>query len=95
MSLVRGLLSPGNMGILKKTYLEVLDNHAPIKNKTICANHVPYMSKALRKAIMRRSNLENKYHKNRTPENKLLYSCFIEGKNIIAVDFIKKRKENV
>ena len=49
---------------LEKAYLEVLDNHAPIK--TVHANHVPYMSKLLRKAIMRRSNLENKYLKNRT-----------------------------
>ena len=60
-------------GDFEKTYLEILDNHAPIKNKTIRANHIPSMSKALRKAIMRRSNLENKYLKYRTAENKLLY----------------------
>ena len=60
-------------GDFEKTYLWVLDNHAPIKNKTIRANHVPYLSKALRKPITRRSNLENKYLNNRTPENKLLY----------------------
>ena len=33
------------------------------------ANHVPYMTKRLRKAIMKRSELENKYLKNRTNEN--------------------------
>ena len=60
-------------GDFEKSYLEVLDNHAPIKKKTVRANHATYMSKVLRKAITRRSNLENKYLKNRTPENKLVY----------------------
>ena len=33
------------------------------------ANHVPYMIKALRKAIMKRSELENIYVKKETNEN--------------------------
>ena len=37
------------------------------------ANHVPYMTKRLRKAIMKRSELENKYLKNRTNENLKYY----------------------
>ena len=76
-------------GDFEQTYLEVLDNHAPIKNKTIRANHVPYTSKTLRKAIMRRSNLENKYLKNRTPENKLLYR---RQKNYCSRLYKKERK---
>ena len=32
------------------------------------ANHVPYMTKALRKPIMKRSELENKYVRNKTNE---------------------------
>ena len=76
-------------GDFEKAYLEVLDNHAPIKNKTIRANHVPYMSKALRKAITRRSNLENKYLNNRTPENKLLYR---RQKNYCSRLYKKERK---
>ena len=51
------------------TFLEVLNTHAPLKKKMIRANHVPYMSKILRKAIMRRSALENKYRKNSSDEN--------------------------
>ena len=51
------------------TFLEVLNTHAPLKKKVIRANHVPYMSKILRKAIMRRSALENKYRKNSSDEN--------------------------
>ena len=51
------------------TFLEVLNAHAPLKKIVIRANHVPYMSKILRKAIMRRSALENKYRKNSSDEN--------------------------
>ena len=56
-----------------EVYLQVLNNHAPIKSKTVRANHAPYMSKALRKAIMRRSYLEGKYYKTRDPEMGRLY----------------------
>ena len=52
----------------KQILLEVLHTHAPIK-KLLRANHVPYMTKALRKAIMKRSELESKYVKNKTNEN--------------------------
>ena len=45
-----------------KIFLDVLDKHAP--------NHSSYVSKALRKAIMKRSYLEKLYFKNRT-ENSL------------------------
>ena len=64
--------------------MEVLNTHAPIKRKLLRANHVPYMTKALRKAIMKRSELENKYVKNKTNEN-LLSILFTSAKNIYAV----------
>ena len=41
--------------------MKVLNRHAPLKKKILRANHSSYMSKTLRKAIMRRSYLENKY----------------------------------
>ena len=41
----------------------VLGRHAPLKKKMLRANHAPYVSKALRKAIMKRSCLENIYFK--------------------------------
>ena len=41
------------------TYVEVLNSHAPIKTKTVGANHAPHMSKVLRKAIMKMF-IENK-----------------------------------
>ena len=62
----------------------MLNTSAPIKRKLLRANHVPYMTKALRKAIMKRSELENKYVKNKTNEN-LLSILFTSAKNIYAV----------
>ena len=45
--------------------MEVLDKYAPLKRKLLRANHVPHVSKSLRKAIMRRPYLENACFKNR------------------------------
>ena len=45
-------------------FLEILNKHAPSKTKVLRANDKPYMTKALRKAIMRRSALQNKYYCN-------------------------------
>ena len=53
----------------EQIFLEVLNTHAPITKKLFRANHVPYMTKALRKAIMKRSELESKHVKNKTNEN--------------------------
>ena len=38
--------------------MKVLNRHTPLKKKVLKANHSQYMSKTLRKAIMRRSYLE-------------------------------------
>ena len=43
--------------------MTVLNRHTPLKKKILRANHSSYMSKTLRKAIMRRSYLEKKYLK--------------------------------
>ena len=55
-------------GTFHNAFLGVLNKHAPYKKKLIRANHKPYVTKKLRKAIMRRSRLENRFHKNRTAE---------------------------
>ena len=58
----------------EQIFLEILNIHAPIKKKLFRANHVPYMTKvALRKAIIKRSDLERKYVKNKTGENSKSY----------------------
>ena len=54
----------------EQVFLEVSNEHAPLKKKFLRANHLPYMTKSLRKAIMRQSELEIKYLKNRIIETK-------------------------
>ena len=39
----------------EKIFHSVFDNHAPLKKKVVRANHMPYMTKQHRKAIIRRS----------------------------------------
>ena len=51
------------------TFLKILEKHAPMKQKVLRANDKPYMTKALRKAIMRRSTLKNKYLKDKSDES--------------------------
>ena len=70
--------------------LSILNKHAPLKKKVVRANHVPYMTKALRKAILKRSALENKYLRNNTTENKIHYKKVNKGyKKIIKVMLVR------
>ena len=59
-------------------FLTVLEKHAPIKQRTVRANEKPFMTKALRKAIMRRSFLKNKYQKLKNEE---AHKAFKKQKN--------------
>ena len=54
-------------------FLEVLERHAPMKKKILRANNKPYMTKALRKAIMRRSALRTKFLKSRSDEDHKIF----------------------
>ena len=72
-------------------YLDVLDKHAPMKTKTVRANVAPYMTKTLRKAIMRRTALKNKLIHGNSPGIKEAYK---KQKKNTVVNNIKK-KENV
>ena len=53
----------------EQIFLQVLEKHAPVKQRVVRANDKPFMTKVLRKAIMRRSFLKNKYHKIRSEES--------------------------
>ena len=52
-----------NYATFEEIFLEILDNHAPLKKKILRANDKPYMTKTLRKAIMRRSALQNRFYR--------------------------------
>ena len=73
--------------IFYDTFISVLDIHAPVKERLVRANEVPYMTKKLRKAIANRSRLENNY-KLQNPET------FLENSVIIAVDYINRKERN-
>ena len=47
----------------EKNFVETLDEHAPKKTKIFRRNHIPRINKTLRKAITKRSQLENKANK--------------------------------
>ena len=79
-----------NYSQYKIRFLEVLNAHAPLKKKVVRANEVPYMTKALRKAIVTRSRLENRYHKDKTGESLRNYR---KQKNFCSRLYKKERKK--
>ena len=46
----------------------------PLKTKKVRGNHAPFMNKELRKAIMNRSRLKNKWNNYKSRENFLDYT---------------------
>ena len=48
-------------------------SHAPIKNETIIANHALYVTKTMRKALLKKKELQNRYFKIRATENLKLF----------------------
>ena len=74
----------------EEEFLKVLNNHAPLKKKFIRANHAPDMTKNLRKAIMKRSQLEKKYTSNSAVENRNKYK---KHKNFCSKLYKKERKK--
>ena len=57
------LLKKSIIKTLKKVFIEILNKLAPMKKKFVKENQAPYMTKALRKVIIRRLELETKYFK--------------------------------
>ena len=64
--------------------------HAPLIKKVIRVNHVPHITKSLRKAIMKRSNLEKIYFLKKTPES---LKKSTRKRKIIATGCINKKRE--
>ena len=70
-------------------YLNILDKYAPTKTKYVRANQAPYMTKLLRKAIMTRSALKNRFYKYPTLENSYDYK---KQRNYCSRLYKKERK---
>ena len=71
-------------------FLKVLGRHVPIKNKTIRANDAPYVTKTMRKAIMKRTELQHRYLKIRSSEN---LKFFERQKNFCSRLYKRERKK--
>ena len=54
---------------LSELFVDILNHHAPLKEKQIKYNHAPFMTKDLSKAIMEKSKSKNKYFKWPSREN--------------------------
>ena len=69
---------------------DALNRHAPLKTKYLRANDSPFMTKALRKAMMHRKILRNRYIKRRTEEN---LKAFKKQRNF-CIKLLRKRKSD-
>ena len=75
--------------MFEELFLKVLGKHAPVKKKVVRANHANYISKPLRKAIMKRSYLEKVYFKKQTTQSLERYK---KQKNYCSRLYKKERK---
>ena len=81
--------SANSFSELEKSFLEVFEKHAPLKKSILRANEVPYMTKALRKAIANRSRLENRYYREKTNVSLI---AFKKQKNFCSRLYKSERK---
>ena len=79
-----------NYNLFETEFLNVLNKAAPLKKKTIRANHAPYVTKKLRKAIMKRSELMSKSIKYPILENKI---NFKKHRNYCSKLYKKERRD--
>ena len=70
------------------TFTNTLDCYTSLKKKKNLSNHNKLMTEKLRKEVMTRSYLRNKYNKNRTYEN---WSNYKKQRNI-CTNILKKTK---
>ena len=75
----------------EQIFLEILNIHEPIKKKLLRANHVPYMTKALKKSNYEKVWTRKQICKNKTNENLKSY----KNKEIFTANFIKKKAKNI
>ena len=75
-------------------FIEIVDKvllrHLPLKHKYVRANDSPFMNKELRKAVMLRSKLRNKFNKHKTDSAKVAYK---KQRNICTNLFRKAKSD--
>ena len=73
----------------EKIFTTILDKHAKLKKKFLRYNNNAFMTKSLRKAIMTRSRLKNRFIKHRTTEN---WNSYKKQRNF-CVSLLRKTKK--
>ena len=69
-----GNLQSDQFDKFKEIITNILDKHAPIKEKHVRSNQAAFINKDIRKAIMTRSRLLNRYRKNKLESSRLEYN---------------------
>ena len=72
----------------ENTFIDIFDKQAPTEEKTLRANHKLYVSKCMRQAIIKRSELASQYCKKPTEENN---KAFKKQKNYCNRLYKRKR----
>ena len=58
---------------MSEIFSEVLNYHAPLKQKSVRGNHAPFMTRELSKTIMNKSKVKNSYVKGLSRKNFVAY----------------------
>ena len=83
------IVHPGEFEKFKYIPSKVLNTHVPIKEKHFRCNQSPFMNKQLRKVIMTRTRLLNKYKKGNSAGN--LFAC--KRQIDLSVELLRKSKK--
>ena len=77
-----------DFGAFKRTIVETLDKHAPLKKKYLSTNQSNFVTKELNKVIMNRSRSRNQFLKNRSVKSRMKY----DKQRNICVALLRKTK---
>ena len=88
--LVNALSTYKNMdyGVFENIFLNILDKHATLKQKITRANESPFINKEIKKAIVKRTGLRNRYLRIPSVNNKELY----KRQRNLCTSLIRKHK---
>ena len=79
-----------NCDEFKEIFMGVLNKHAPIIIKCIRGNNAPLTNKKLSKPFMNRSKMKNKFNKNPSKRNEILY----KRQRYFCFSLLKKERKN-
>ena len=76
---------------LNSAFTNLLNEHAPLKTKILRHNNKTFITKQLRKEIMKRSKLKNLFNKNKNQEN----WCKYKTQRNYCVNLLCKTKKTI